>query len=245
MPGGNDIDSLKFSVILDSQKFETEMKRVEGLAEKFEKAVRESLTITNLLEAAQSKGTKDTKAKAQAQKEVVLLTRAELEAKKAAGTITDKELKQLKALVAADKQLLDEQNKVLAAEKKQLDIQEKQERLARRQAAAERSKGDAAKFTTQELLLQSGTLRGLGSYITQYVSVFGAMSIVRNMVRITGEFEAQHTALRAILQDTAAADNIFNQLQVLAVKSPFTFQNLTAYAKQLTAFSVPAEALSE
>lgn len=245
MPGGNDIDSLKFSVILDSQKFETEMKRVEGLAEKFEKAVRESLTITNLLEAAQSKGTKDTKAKAQAQKEVVLLTRAELEAKKAAGTITDKELKQLKALVAADKQLLDEQNKVLAAEKKQLDIQEKQERLARRQAAAERSKGDAAKFTTQELLLQSGTLRGLGSYITQYVSVFGAMSIVRNMVRITGEFEAQHTALRAILQDTAAADNIFNQLQVLAVKSPFTFQNLTAYAKQLTAFSVPVNEVYE
>lgn len=245
MPGGNDIDSLKFSVILDSQKFETEMKRVEGLAEKFEKAVRESLTITNLLEAAQSKGTKDTKAKAQAQKEVVLLTRAELEAKKAAGTITDKELKQLKALVAADKQLLDEQNKVLAAEKKQLDIQEKQERLARRQAAAEKSKGEAAKFTTQELLLQSGTLRGLGSYITQYVSVFGAMSIVRNMVRITGEFEAQHTALRAILQDTAAADNIFNQLQVLAVKSPFTFQNLTAYAKQLTAFSVPVNEVYE
>lgn len=81
----------------------------------------------------------------------------------------------------------------------------------------------------------------LKSYLGMYVSVFGAVHLIRNLIRITGEFEAQHVALRAILQDVAGADRIFYQLQELAVKSPFTFKNLTEYAKQLSAFSVPMD----
>lgn len=243
--GSNDIDSLKFSVVLDTDKFEKEMKRVEGLTKKFEKSVRDALAITNLLDAAQGKGAKATKEKAKAQKEVVMLTRAELEAKKAAGTLTEKEAKHLKTLIDLDKKLLDEQNKQLSGQKKQLDIQSKQEKMARQREAAERSTGEAITLNSNQLLRQSGILRGLGSMVSSYFSVFGAATVVRNLVRITGEFEAQHTALRAILQDSAAADNIYNQLQVLAVRSPFTFQNLVGYAKQLTAFSVPVNEVFE
>lgn len=245
MAGGNDIDSLKFSIVLDSTKFETEMKRVEKLAKTFEESVSKALSITNLLDAAQSKGAKSTEAKAKAQKEIVLLTRQELEAKKAAGTITDKELKQLKQLVAADKALLDEQNKQLTAQKKQLDIENKKLMLKKRQKAATEEEGAAITLNSAKLVQQTTVMKGLASYVTQYASIFGAATVVRNLIRITGEFEAQHTALRAILQDTAAADQIFNQLQVLAVKSPFTFQNLTSYAKQLTAFSVPVNEVYE
>ena len=243
--GGNDIDSLKFSLVLDSKKFESEMKRIEGLTAKFEKSVKESLAITNLLEVAQNKGSKATEKKVKAQKEIVLLTRQELEAKKAAGTITDKELKQLNDIIKVDKAILEEEKKQYDLRKKQLDIEGKELSNAQRRKLLEKETGEVIGLNTQKLMLQSNVLKGLGSYVAQYASLFGAVSIVRNMVRITGEFEAQHTALRAILQDTAAADRIFNQLQVLAVKSPFTFQNLTSYAKQLTAFSIPVNEVFE
>ena len=59
MAGSKDIDSLKFSIILDSKKFETDMKRVEDLAKKFEESVSHALAITNLLDAAQNKGSKE------------------------------------------------------------------------------------------------------------------------------------------------------------------------------------------
>ena len=242
MTGGNDIDSLNFSIVLDSKKFEDELKRVEGIAKKFEEAVTKSLTVTNLLDMAQSKGTKE---KVRSQKEVVLLTRQELEAKKAAGEITDKELKQLNALIRAEKGVLEEKKKQLDIEKKELDIKAKQEKMANGHVAAENQVGEAIRLNSDQFTKQTRVMKELVSYAAQFVSVFGAANLVRNMIRITGEFEAQHTALRAILQDTAAADQIFNQLQVLAVKSPFTFQNLTAYAKQLTAFSVPINEVYE
>ncbi len=245
MAGGKDIDSLKFSIVLDSQKFETDMKRVEGLAKKFEESVSHALAITNLLEAAQAKGAGAAKEKVKKQKEVVTLSREELEAKKAANTITARELSRLNALIRADKGLLDEEKKRLEVQKKQLDIQAKEELMAQRRARAEKDTGQSITLNTNKLLQQNSIMKGLLSYATQYASVFGAMAIVRNLVRITGEFEAQRAALRSILQDTAAADQIFNQLQVLAVKSPFTFKNLTSYAKQLTAFSVPVNEVFE
>lgn len=113
--------------------------------------------------------------------------------------------------------------------------------LAHEQAIikAERQKGAAAQQTNQQLTRQSALLSQIKSYLGMYFSVLGAVGLVKNLVRITGEFEAQHVALRAILQDVAGADRIFYQLQELAVKSPFTFRNLTDYAKQLSAFSVP------
>lgn len=104
---------------------------------------------------------------------------------------------------------------------------------------AEKQKGEATKATNAHLFRQSGLLKQITSYLATYFSVMGAASLIKNLVRITGEFEAQHVALRAILQDVAGADRIFYQLQELAVKSPFTFRNLTDYAKQLSAFSVP------
>lgn len=105
--------------------------------------------------------------------------------------------------------------------------------------AAEEKKGAAAAKTNAHLSRQSGLLSQITSYLGTYFSVIGAVNLIKNLVRITGEFEAQHVALRAILQDVAGADRIFYQLQELAVKSPFTFRNLTDYAKQLSAFSVP------
>ena len=239
MPGANDIDSLKFSIVIDSQKFENEMKRVEKLAKNFEESVTKALSVTKLLDMAQTEGAKAAKEKAKAEKEVVLLTRQELEAKKASGTITDKELKQLNAIIRADKALLDEDNKRLTAQKKQLDIENKTLSLQKKKEDAERRHAAAVNATNAKVESQFVLLRQINSYLGTYLSLYGGIRLVESIVRITGEFEAQRAALRAILQDASSADRIFYQLQELAVKSPYTFRDLTSYAKQLSAFSVP------
>ena len=242
---GNDIDNLRFSIILDDSQFRKKMKEAEELANKFEESVREALVITNLLKQAEAGGAQGAKQKATAQKEVVSLTRQELEAKMAAGTATKKEISLLSSMIRASNALLEEDKKRLDIQKKELDVQAKQERAARRRKQAEDEVRNSIHLNSSQLLIQSDVLKGMLSYATQYLSVLGAVSVVRNLVRITGEFEAQHEALRAILQDRAAADEIFDQLKVLAVKSPYTFKDLTSYAKQLTAFSVPVNEVYE
>ena len=141
---------------------------------------------------------------------------------------------------------LSEETKLLVAKMRSNQItQEEVNRLnavlSKEQAilSAENKKGEAVEKTNMRFGRQSSLLRQINSYLATYVSVIGAVNLIRNLVRITGEFEAQHVALRSILQDVAGADRIFYQLQELAVKSPFTFRNLTDYAKQLSAFSVP------
>lgn len=149
-------------------------------------------------------------------------------------------------LLGIDQSRLQEQTKLLLAKKQNGTItQEEATRLSALLAQekaivnAEKQKEDATKQTNTHLAHQSALLSQIKSYLATYVSVIGAANLIRSLVRISGEFEAQHVALRAILQDVAGADRIFYQLQELAVKSPFTFRNLTDYAKQLSAFSVP------
>ena len=87
-----------------------------------------------------------------------------------------------------------------------------------------------------------GELKGLalGS-----LSIHGASRILTSLVRVTGEFEMQKTTLAAMIGDLNKAEQIITRIQGLAVESPFQFKELTTYAKQLSAFSVPAEELFE
>nr|DAI74983.1 MAG TPA: tail tape measure protein [Bacteriophage sp.] len=105
-----------------------------------------------------------------------------------------------------------------------------------RQAASAKRLNSTAK--TQNTLLRS--LKGAAA---AYFSIEGARRFVSELVRITGEFEKQQVALRAILQDSAGADALFERIKQLAVVSPFSFLDLTKYAKQLSAFSVPMDKL--
>lgn len=73
----------------------------------------------------------------------------------------------------------------------------------------------------------------------------GVKQFVSSLVKVTGEFEVQKMALTSMLQDAAKADEIFNTLRQRALESPYTFQDLTKYAKQLTAFNIGADQLVE
>lgn len=90
---------------------------------------------------------------------------------------------------------------------------------------------------------QSTLLRSLKGAAAAYFSIEGARRFVSELVRITGEFEKQQVALRAILQDSAGADALFERIKQLALVSPFSILDLTKYAKQLSAFSVPMDKL--
>ena len=97
--------------------------------------------------------------------------------------------------------------------------------------------------TTKGYQSQSRILKELRNYALGYLSVHGATQLVSSLVRVTGEFELQKTTLGAMLGDLNQAELIITKIKGLAVESPFEFKELTTYAKQLSAFSVPAEEL--
>lgn len=97
------------------------------------------------------------------------------------------------------------------------------------------------KSGNEEAKRQSTLMRSLQGTVGAYFSIDGARRFVTELSRITGEFEKQQVALRAILQDTDGANVIFEKIKNLAVVSPFSVLDLTSYAKQLSAFSVPLD----
>ncbi|MBQ3023347.1 MAG: hypothetical protein IJD91_08515 [Clostridia bacterium] len=90
---------------------------------------------------------------------------------------------------------------------------------------------------------QSRILQELKGYALGYLSIHGASQLLSSLVRVTGEFELQKTTLAAMLGDLNQAEQVITRIQGLAVESPFQFKELTTYAKQLSAFSVPAQEL--
>ena len=90
---------------------------------------------------------------------------------------------------------------------------------------------------------QSRILNEMKGIVLGYLSINGAGKLLSSLVRVTGEFELQKTTLAAMLGDLNKAEQAITKIQGLSVESPFQFKELTTYAKQLSAFSVPAEEL--
>lgn len=110
---------------------------------------------------------------------------------------------------------------------------------------AQRRLRDYSSQTTTQVQSQSRLMNELKGYVLGYLSIHGATQLLSSLVRVTGEFELQKTTLAAMLGDLNKAEQVITRIQGLAVESPFQFKELTTYAKQLSAFSVPAEELFE
>ena len=65
----------------------------------------------------------------------------------------------------------------------------------------------------------------------------------RKLVEVRGQFEKTEVALTSIIGDNQKAQKLMNQTIALAIKSPFTLQQLTGYTKQLAAYQVSYEEL--
>lgn len=74
-------------------------------------------------------------------------------------------------------------------------------------------------------------------------SVSAITNYINKMVEVRAQFELQHTALRAILQDKDQADKIYAQVQQLALQSPFSIIQMTTFTKQLAAYRIESEKL--
>lgn len=60
----------------------------------------------------------------------------------------------------------------------------------------------------------------------------------RKLIEVRGQFEKTEVALTSIIQSQEKAKKLMNQTIALAIKSPFTLQQLTGYTKQLAAYQV-------
>lgn len=94
---------------------------------------------------------------------------------------------------------------------------------------------------------EAGNMRGVlddvKSLLLQGGIVYGAKQFFDSVVKTGGEIAQQHIALRSILRDAAKADELFEQTQQLALRSPFKFGELNRDVKQLAAFGVEADDL--
>lgn len=152
-----------------------------------------------------------------------------------------KDLQLAKDLNTEVSKLLDFQSQMASAAKGAADAtQEVADATEEASKATEKQKKNMEDLNS-ETRNQSTLLRSLRGAAAAYFSIYGARRFVSELTRITGEFEKQQVSLRAILQDVAGADALFDKVKRLAVVSPFSVLDLTTYAKQLSAFSVPLD----
>jgi len=112
--------------------------------------------------------------------------------------------------------------------------------------AAARSQQNLANhsgMTSRAFLTQRGIALQLASTLGTAFTVAGIAAFIKQLAMVSGEFELQRVALRAIVRDKEAADKIFSQVKTLSVQSPFTFQDLLRDTKQLAAFSIETDKL--
>lgn len=97
--------------------------------------------------------------------------------------------------------------------------------------------------TNASLKSQDGIVRSLQGQIANMYSIYTLGRFATQLIEIGGEFQKQHIALQSILGDGAKTDAMFSKIKNLAIESPFTFQQLAGYTKQLAAFQIPYEEL--
>lgn len=216
------IDNLNFKVILDDVDFNKRIK--DDIAA----AKAANVELSTLLEVKQKFSQISASDAASAKRALdIEARRAQAAAKTAAA---EEKVRQAVERTAREHQkVLTEQNKTAAAA----------ERLKREQQRT----ADAADRTTGAFGRQKGILGQLSAMSAAYFSVQGVTRFLGSIIRVTGEFEMQRMALRNIVQDVQGADALFGKLQKLALQSPYTFSEVTSYAKQLSAFSVSLDEL--
>ena len=76
----------------------------------------------------------------------------------------------------------------------------------------------------------------LGSSLSSLFAVEQARRFLANVIEIGGQLERQRISISAILNDTAKANDLFERIKGLALKSPFGVVELDQYTKQLSAY---------
>lgn len=110
-------------------------------------------------------------------------------------------------------------------------------------ADAARSLASAFERVHSAASRSSQVMSDIKSLFLQGGIVYAAQSFANSIVQTGGDIVQQHIAVRSILGDIQQADELFGQVQQLALQSPFKFQQLNRDVKQLAAFGVDTDRL--
>ena len=99
---------------------------------------------------------------------------------------------------------------------------------------------DGVKSQTNSII---PNLKNLAMQLGLVFSVQQLNQWVKHMVEVRAQFELQNIALRSIIQNKEKADQIFSEIQQLALKSPFSIMELNRFTKQMAAYGVEADKL--
>ncbi|MRM84764.1 tape measure protein [Riemerella anatipestifer] len=94
---------------------------------------------------------------------------------------------------------------------------------------------------TQEQTRQMDTsFKNLSIGIAGYFSGQALIGFTRELINVRGEFQKTEIAFSTMLKSKEKANELMGQMVDLAAKTPFSLQEVSAGAKQLLAFQVPA-----
>ena len=240
-----DIESLNFQTIVDDKDFDAQVKKIEDRAKTFNTNVSKSLELSVVINKASvnrvNQALDDIKKNARAQAKAIenafnikLSTRQIISTK---GVDNAREMLRILPQIANEIRNMPPAPVALDPAKLDALIGKLDQYIGKTNAG-----GQSLNSTFGQ---SAGLLGQCIRLATQYFSATGLANFVSQMVRITGELEYQRMALKNIIQDADKADEVFAQIKDLAIKSPFTLQELTGYTKQLAAFSFPKEELFE
>ena len=146
-------------------------------------------------------------------------------------------------LINSQARLLQAQNAQAVSEQKAALAQVKLARQKQMLANATNRATQSARNYTNANRGVIGSLREMTGLAGKFSAIYMGWQFLSSLIKIRGEFEMQLVSLRAILQSTERANELYGQLQQLSVISPFQFGDLVKYAKQLSAYQIPTQDL--
>lgn len=92
------------------------------------------------------------------------------------------------------------------------------------------------------------TSRSAGAVRSMLMTAFSPFLVQRflsEMLKVRGEFELSQKSLAVIIGDATKAQSMFNEITNIAVRSPFSVQDLLKQTKQLAAYRIETDKLIE
>lgn len=223
---GGGLESLRFDVVLDYQKFNEGIDYLNKRADELQKR------LTAVVDLSKSVSTKQ------------IISAKSVENAKAMSQHLDNIAKKIESMPKGSYLVgdADKLNTTLGEIQKRLDSI-----IEKKQKSADKTKEESnnTNALNSKLVTTSSLLRTISSLTGVTFGAIGIRRFLSSLIDITGQFEVQRMALRNMLQDIDAADKIYQDLYRFSSESTYRFSELAKYAKQLAAFNIPKEDLLE
>ncbi len=111
--------------------------------------------------------------------------------------------------------------------------------------AIERSLKGLTATAERESKSINGLVRTATAALASYATFSAAGNFISDIIRVRGEFQQLEVAFRVMLGSKAEADKLLAEQVALAIKTPFTLQEVATGAKQLLAYSFSVDEVTD